>query len=92
MPTYDYVCKDCGYQFEAFQKMSDEPLSVCPQCNGEVKRKIGAGLSPIFKGSGFYVTDYKNAHSQQSAPATKNDSSPAKNDTAAKSTDSKKAV
>lgn len=61
MPTYDFKCKDCGYKFEMFQKMSDEPLKVCPQCGGEVKRLIGAGSGPIFKGSGFYHTDYKNA-------------------------------
>ena len=62
MPTYDYVCTDCGYEFEAFQKMSDAPLKECPECNGNVKRKIGAGLSPVFKGSGFYITDYKKSN------------------------------
>ena len=59
MPTYDYICEDCQHSFEHFQSMSSEPLEVCPVCGGHVKRKIGAGLSPIFKGSGFYQTDYK---------------------------------
>ncbi|MFC2134036.1 FmdB family zinc ribbon protein [Bacteroidota bacterium] len=59
MPTYDYKCENCGYVFEHFQKMSDEPLTECHICKGEIKRLIGAGLGPIFKGSGFYQTDYK---------------------------------
>jgi putative FmdB family regulatory protein len=60
MPTYDYRCTKCGYQFELFQAMSAEPLQICPQCNGELKRLIGTGAGPIFKGTGFYQTDYKN--------------------------------
>jgi len=59
MPTYDYKCKECGITFELFQKMTDEPIKKCIECGGEVKRLIGAGLTPIFKGSGFYETDYK---------------------------------
>ena len=61
MPTYDYKCMDCNYTFEEFQKMSDDPLDSCPSCSGTVKRLIGAGAAPIFKGSGFYQTDYKNS-------------------------------
>lgn len=68
MPTYDYKCSDCGYSFEHFQKMSDEPLRECPVCKGKIKRMIGAGLSPIFKGSGFYETDYKNHSNKMSSP------------------------
>jgi len=60
MPTYDYKCLECGYRFDYFQQISEEPLDECPKCGGRVKRLIGAGLSPIFKGSGFYQTDYKN--------------------------------
>lgn len=60
MPHYDYVCHACGKEFELFQKMSDAPITICPYCQGEVKRLIGAGAGPIFKGSGFYQTDYKN--------------------------------
>jgi len=61
MPTYDYECTNCGYTFEQFQKMSDQPLSECPSCGGRVRRLIGGGLGVIFKGSGFYVTDNKSA-------------------------------
>lgn len=59
MPTYDYKCLDCGYTFEHFQRISEEHLTNCPKCNGHIKRLIGAGSIPIFKGSGFYQTDYK---------------------------------
>ena len=59
MPTYEYECTHCGHNFEAFQKMSDEPLKKCPKCDYKVKRLIGAGSGIIFKGSGFYATDYR---------------------------------
>jgi len=60
MPTYDYVCAKCGHQFEAFQSMSDAPLTKCPKCKkGRVRRLIGSGAGLVFKGSGFYETDYK---------------------------------
>ncbi len=59
MPTYDYVCEKCGDHFEHFQKMSSEPLSVCEKCGGHLKRLIGSGVGIIFKGSGFYCTDYR---------------------------------
>ena len=57
MPTYDYVCQECGHELETFQSMSDEPLSICPSCQGRLKRKVGGGSGIIFKGSGFYVND-----------------------------------
>jgi putative FmdB family regulatory protein len=60
MPTYDYKCSSCNKTFEFFQKMTDNPLTECPDCGGKLKRIIGAGAGPIFKGSGFYHTDYKN--------------------------------
>ena len=59
MPTYEYECTHCGYNFEAFQKMSDKPLQKCPKCNHKVKRLIGSGSGIIFKGTGFYATDYR---------------------------------
>ncbi|HDQ43872.1 MAG TPA: zinc ribbon domain-containing protein [bacterium] len=59
MPTYEYRCQQCGHQFEAFQYITAEPLATCPECGGGVKRLIGAGAGLIFKGSGFYITDYK---------------------------------
>jgi putative FmdB family regulatory protein len=61
MPTYEYECASCGHGFEQFQNMSDEPLKTCPECGGEVKRLIGAGSGIIFKGPGFYSTDYGNS-------------------------------
>lgn len=60
MPTYEYVCLKCGKNFEVFQSMKDAPLTTCPHCKkGKVRRKIGGGAGLIFKGSGFYITDYK---------------------------------
>ena len=59
MPTYEYQCTQCNYLFEEFQKISDQPKTVCPQCSGPLKRLPGAGSGIIFKGSGFYCTDYK---------------------------------
>jgi putative FmdB family regulatory protein len=61
MPTYDYECKRCGIRFERFQRMSDAPLEVCPECGGTVERLIGAGGAVIFKGPGFHATDYNGA-------------------------------
>ena len=57
MPTYGYECKSCGYNFDAFQSMMDEPLKTCPECKKEVRRLINGGSGVIFKGGGFYVTD-----------------------------------
>jgi len=59
MPTYEYECQECGFRFERFQNMTDEPIKRCPKCNGHVKRLIGPGAGIIFKGSGFYATDYR---------------------------------
>lgn len=59
MPTYEYECEKCKEKFEAFQSMTEKPLEECPKCKGPVKRLIGRGAGIIFKGSGFYATDYK---------------------------------
>ena len=64
MPTYEYECTSCEHIFEISQKMSDKPLEKCPKCGAALKRLIGAGSGIIFKGSGFYETDYK----RKSAP------------------------
>ena len=75
MPTYDYACRQCGHRFEAFQSMKDDALTTCPQCEAEtLQRLIGAGAGLVFKGSGFYLTDYKkNASSPAGAsPAAGN--------------------
>ncbi len=68
MPTYDYRCDACGHQFEAFQSIKDDPLSKCPQCgNYSVKRLISPGGGFLFKGSGYYITDYRSQSYQQAA-------------------------
>ncbi|MDD5155721.1 MAG: zinc ribbon domain-containing protein [Candidatus Omnitrophica bacterium] len=59
MPTYEYECTGCGHRFEAFQKMSDKALDKCPECGKRAKRLISSGAGIIFKGSGFYATDYR---------------------------------
>ena len=75
MPTYEYACTKCGHEFELFQSMKDKPITVCPKekCNmkkwgkGRVKKLMGAGAGLIFKGSGFYITDYRSDNYKQSA-------------------------
>ncbi len=61
MPTYEYECQKCGKTFEILQKITEKPMSLCPdeKCKGKVKRLIGKGAGFIFKGSGFYATDYR---------------------------------
>ncbi len=60
MPTYDYICESCGCEFERFQTITAKPLRTCPKCKKrKLKRLIGAGAGVIFKGSGFYQTDYR---------------------------------
>ena len=71
MPTYDYKCMECGFTFESFQPMSADKLKECPKCKGLLKRLIGTGSGPIFKGTGFYQTDYKNKNTkQETKPST----------------------
>ncbi len=59
MPTYEYECQKCGSRLERFQPISAPPLKVCPECQGKLQRLISAGAGIIFKGSGFYATDYR---------------------------------
>ncbi len=59
MPTYEYKCRDCGEKFDEFQKITDSPLTKCPFCGGPVDRLISGGSGVMFKGSGFYITDYR---------------------------------
>ena len=59
MPTYEYECRKCGHRFELFQKITDPPRKRCPKCRGAVRRLLGTGGGMIFKGSGFYATDYR---------------------------------
>ncbi len=67
MPNYDFECLHCGHKFEAFQNMSAEPLTKCPECGKKLKRLIGSGAGVIFKGKGFYATDY--AKKSRQSPA-----------------------
>ena len=61
MPTYDYQCRKCGHEFEAFQRITDKPLKSCPKCRGRRVRRLVTGGEFMLKGSGFYVTDYRGA-------------------------------
>ena len=85
MPTYEYICKKCGHEFEAVRSISATPLRICPKefCarkkwgRGRVEKKISAGAGLLFKGSGFYITDYRSEGYKQAA---KKDSAPAKSE------------
>ncbi len=72
MPTYEYQC-DKGHRFELFQKMSDPKLKVCPECGAPVERLIGPGAGIVFKGSGFYSTDYRSSSYQKAAKSESGD-------------------
>jgi putative FmdB family regulatory protein len=65
MPTYEYECQKCGHRFDEFQSMTAKPLVRCPKCKGKLKRLIGAGAGFLFKGSGFYATDYRSSSYQE---------------------------
>nr|MBR9810289.1 zinc ribbon domain-containing protein [bacterium] len=81
MPNYDYQCKKCDHVFEVFQSMNDEKLTDCPlaECGGQVKRLLGTGAGFIFKGSGFYETDYR-SDSYKAGEKKASESSPSKPD------------
>ncbi|MBX9742317.1 MAG: zinc ribbon domain-containing protein [Chthoniobacterales bacterium] len=104
MPTYEYECQKCGHHFDAFQRMSAEVYKTCPEelCQikpwgkGKVKRLLGAGAGLIFKGSGFYITDYRSegykssAKQETSSGATPSGTSEAKASSTTKSAPQKK--
>lgn len=71
MPTYDYRCPQCGNDFEKFQKMSDEPVADCPECGTASQRRLSGGAGLLFKGSGFYITDYRGDSYKKAADADK---------------------
>ena len=92
MPTYQYACTECGHAFEQFQSFSDDALTVCPECDGRL-RKVFNAVGVVFKGSGFYRTDSR-ASSSSTAPASGSSSGSASGtssgDSASKSSDSSK--
>ncbi len=74
MPTYEYRCEKCRKKFELLQRMSEPPVKKCPLCGGgKVERLIGAGAGLIFKGSGFYITDYKKPSASDAAKKSKDE-------------------
>lgn len=85
MPTYKYRCLSCGNLFEYLQKITDSPKYECEKCGGQLKRLISGGLGPIFKGTGFYQTDYKN-----SSKDSKKEKTEVKKETKTESSNSKK--
>ena len=94
MPTYEYVCEKCGHEFEKTQSISAKPLTICPEdsCKqsrwgkGKVKRAISGGAGLLFKGSGFYITDYR---SDKYKEAAKKDAAPSVSDSSKSGSDSK---
>lgn len=75
MPTYEYRCPQCGNDFEKFQKMSEEPVADCPECGTASQRRLSGGAGLLFKGSGFYITDYRGDSYKKAADADKGGSS-----------------
>lgn len=73
MPTYDYECPK-GHRFERFQKMTDDPVADCPECGAEARRLISGGAGFLFKGEGFYITDYRSDDYRKKASADKGES------------------
>jgi len=92
MPTYDYICDSCQWNFELFQSITSKPVRLCPKCGKrKVKRLIGAGAGVIFKGSGFYETDYRSEGYKKAAESEKKttDKDAGKKDTETKTTETK---
>lgn len=90
MPTYDYICDSCGHEFEAFESITSNPQTTCPSCKAEkLRRKIGPGAAILFKGSGFYETDYR---SESYKKAAKADSAASSSSTSSSNGDSSKSA
>ena len=81
MPTYEYLCNNCGHAFEKFQSITAAPVRKCPECGKmKVRRLIGCGAGIIFKGSGFYETDYRSEGYKKAAKSEKETAAPSKGD------------
>ncbi len=91
MPTYEYECTKCGHTFEKLQKISDDPLTKCPKCKGALRRVIHGGMGVIFKGSGFYTTDYKKSSSLVGGNGSAKDKDTSKEKTSTKESTTEKA-
>lgn len=78
MPTYEYECQKCNHRFEKFQSITEAPVKTCPKCKGRVKRLLGTGSGIIFKGSGFYATDYRSSGYTSAAKAESSSSKESK--------------
>lgn len=95
MPTYEYVCTACKHPFEKFQRMSEDPVAPCPECNAPAERKLSGGAGLLFKGSGFYITDYrsdnykKSEKSEGGSSGGKSESSSSKSESKSESKESK---
>jgi putative FmdB family regulatory protein len=91
MPTYDYICRACDHAFEEFQSMSAKPLKKCPECGKQkLERLIGIGAGVIFKGSGFYETDYRSESYKKGAKADSDSKSESKSEDKSESKSEKK--
>jgi putative FmdB family regulatory protein len=89
MPTYDYICDSCGHEFETYESIMRTPRTDCPECKElKLRRKIGPGAAILFKGSGFYQTDYRSDSYKKAAQADKTASEPAKPAAESKSSES----
>ena len=92
MPTYDYQCDACDHRFELFQSITADPIKKCPECGkNKVRRLIGPGAAVIFKGSGFYCTDYRSSSYKKAATAEKSGGSSSSTSTEKPASKEKKA-
>ena len=89
MPTYQYACTECGHRLEAVQSFTDDPLSICPECTGRL-RKVFSAVGVVFKGSGFYLTDSRAANAANAAKETVGSKSESKSESDGSKTPEKK--
>lgn len=90
MPTYEYECTHCGHEFERFQSMTEPPVKRCPECRHKVKKLLSGGAGIIFKGSGFYQTDYRSSEYKKQAKDEKKQAKESSSEKPGKASDKKK--